>query len=355
MMTISTSIALLAMNQILMSKKYNFLVLTDHSEHSQANSIYVLLAKLAQQPECGKLSVASRGNHANDDFFQNCQATTLFAMDADSDFCFDASGKQFFEDAALVNLADYEVIIMRLPRPISNEFFNFLAEIGRDKVIINHPKGIQSTSTKAFLLNFPEVCPSIRLCHSIEEIMAFAQQFPIVLKPLKEYGGKGILKIKGDILNDGNNDFDTITYLQNLKTYIETEGFLAMEFLKNVSQGDKRILVVNGQILASSLRLPAENSWLCNIAQGGRSVPTEVTPEEIKIIETISPTLLEAGILIFGADTLVANDGKRILSEVNTLSIGGFLQAEKQTGRPILQQAINGIIQHVNTVFQNQK
>lgn len=157
------------------------------------------------------------------------------------------------------------------------------------------------------------------------------------------------MKIDGNVLNDGNQDFDMATYLQDLKSYIETEGFLAMEFLKNVTQGDKRILVVNGQILASSLRLPTENSWLCNVAQGGRSVPAEATPEEIKIIETISPKLLEAGILIFGADTLVDNNGKRILSEINTLSIGGFPQAEKQTGKPILQQTIDGIMNYVES------
>lgn len=327
---------------------YNFLVLTDHSRHSSENSVYALMAKLSQHSQCGKLDIASRGNSANAAFFQNCASTTLNVKSVDAQFSFDKSGNQFIENTQLVDVQDYDVIIMRLPRPTSDAFLNFVAELGQDKVIINHPKGIQQTSTKAFLLNFPEVCPAIRLCYSIAEILTFAKQFPIVLKPLKEYGGKGILKIDGDVLNDGTTDFDTITYLENLKSYIETEGFLAMEFLKNVSQGDKRILVVNGQILASSLRLPAENSWLCNVAQGGRSVPAEATPEEIHIIKTITPKLLEAGILIFGADTLVNNDGKRILSEVNTLSIGGFPQAEKQTGRPILQQTVDGIINYVN-------
>lgn len=336
----------------LMSKQYNFLVLTDHSGHSSENSIYAIVAKLAQHPRCGKLSVASRGNTANDDFFQNYQADTLSVINVDANFGFDESGRQFYENTKLANLDDYDAIIMRLSRPISNDFLDFVAKIGKNKVIINHPKGIALTSTKAFLLNFPELCPAIRLCQSIEEIMAFAKQFPIVLKPLKEYGGKGILKIDGDILNDGNDDFDTLTYLQNLKNYIETEGFLAMEFLKNVSQGDKRILVVNGQILASSLRLPAKNSWLCNVAQGGNSVPTVVTPEEVKIIETINSKLLEVGILIFGADTLVDNHGKRVLSEINTLSIGGFPQAEKQTGTPILQQTIKIIIQQIDTFFK---
>jgi glutathione synthase len=306
------------------------------------------MAKLSQHSQCIKLDVASRGNSANDAFFQNCDSTNLQAVEVHTDFSFDKSGKQFIENTQPVDVQDYDVIIMRLPRPISDYFLNFVTELGKDKVIINHPKGIQQTSTKAFLLNFLEICPPIRLCHSIDEILTFAIQFPIVLKPLKEYGGKGILRIDGDVLNDGTTNFDTLSYLENMKSYIETEGFLAMEFLKNVSQGDKRILVVNGQILASSLRLPAENSWLCNVAQGGRSVHSKATPEEIEIINTISPKLLEAGILIFGADTLVNNDGKRILSEINTLSIGGFPQAEKQTGKPILQQTIDGIINYVH-------
>ena len=352
MMATSISIASLLINQILMNKnRYNFLVLTDHSRHSSENSVYALMAKLSQHSQCGKLDIASRGNSANDAFFQNCQSTALQVKSIDAQFRFDKSGNQFIDNTQVVNAQDYDVILLRLPRPISDAFLNFVAKVGKDKVVINHPKGIQETSTKAFLLNFPEVCPAIRLCHSINEVLTFAKQFPIILKPLKEYGGNGILKIDGNVLNDGTADFDTISYLENLKSYIETEGFLAMEFLKNVSQGDKRILVVNGEILASSLRLPAENSWLCNVAQGGRSVPAEATPEEIQIIKTISPKLLEAGILIFGADTLVNNDGKRILSEVNTLSIGGFPQAEKQTGKPILQQTVDGIINYVNSFF----
>ena len=116
--------------------------------------------------------------------------------------------------------------------------------------------------------------------------------------------------------------------------------------MKNVTQGDKRILVVGGQIMAASLRLPAENSWLCNVAQGGTSVTAQLETEEEAIIKTISPRLEAEGIFIFGADTLVDDDGKRILSEVNTLSIGGFPQAEKQTGRPIVRETINKIVNH---------
>lgn len=324
-----------------------FLVLTDHSGHSKENSVYALMKKLSEQPEVEKVMVASRGFEANDAFFKACSTDNVYAIPVTENFGFDMTKQQFSKRDYLVSVSDFDVIIMRLPRPVTENFLNFIAELGKDKVIINHPKGITETSTKAFLLNFPSVCPDMRLCYSIEEILDFSSKFPIVLKPLKEYGGKGLLKINGNQLNDGNEDFDTMTYLKQQKEYIKTEGYLAMKFLKNVSKGDKRILVVNGKILAASLRLPAEDSWLCNVAQGGTSTPSEVNADEIKIIETITPKLLEAGILIFGADTLVDDDGRRILSEVNTLSIGGFPQAEKQTGQPILQQTIDEIINYV--------
>jgi len=324
-----------------------FLVLTDHSGHSKENSVYALMKKLSEQSEVEKVMIASRGFEANDAFFDTCSTDKVYAIPVTETFDFDVTKQQFSKKDNLVSVDDFDAIIMRLPRPVTEGFLNFVAELGKDKVIINHPKGIMKTSTKAFLLNFPSVCPDMYLCHSIKDIVDFASKFPIVLKPLKEYGGKGLLKINGNQLNDGDEDFDTMTYLQQQKEYIETEGYLAMKFLKNVSKGDKRILVVNGKILAASLRLPAENSWLCNVAQGGTSTPSEVDADEIKMIEIITPKLLEAGILIFGADTLVNDDGKRILSEVNTLSIGGFPQAEKQTGQPILQQTIDEIINYV--------
>lgn len=329
-----------------MEKKLKFLVLTDHSKHSSENSIYALMSKLSQHPNCERVDIASRGNTANDSFFVEQETEKLYAISINELFAFDETKIQFSENGRVVAIRDYDVIVLRLPRPVDTDFMGFLAYLGENKILINHPEGIEKTSTKAFLMNFPELCPPMRMCHSVEDIIAFSANFPIVLKPLKEYGGKGILKIDGDVLNDGQTDFHTVDYLRKQEAYIKKEGYLAMKYLKNVSEGDKRILVVNGQILASSLRIPAEDSWLCNVAQGGRSVQSEVTEDEKQIINTISPKLLEEGILIYGADTLVDDDGKRVLSEINTLSIGGFPQAEAQTGLPILQQTVDGIISY---------
>lgn len=326
---------------------FRFLILTDHSRHNKENSLYALAAALVQHPQCAQVAIASRGNASNTNFFYANENIPLQAILATARFTFDPTGKQFQEQTVAVNPSDFDVIFMRLPRPISTDFLSFIAQIASHKVIINDPKGIEKTSSKAYLLNFPHLCPPMALCRSIEQIQVFAQQFPIVLKPLKEYGGKGIVKIDGNQLWIGNRLYDTNVYLQKNQRYIEQEGYLAMKFLKNVSQGDKRILVIDGQILAASVRLPPKGSWMCNVAQGGQSLPAQVTEEETHLIQQISPALKQEGILIFGADTLVNDDGKRILSEINTLSIGGFPQAEAQTGRPIIAQTIQKIIDHV--------
>ena len=333
-------------------KNYSFLALTDHRGHSKENSLYALVATLARHPQCQRIDVASRGTIDNIAFFKDRTSTKISVCQVNKHFSFQENGLNFSENLHQVTLEDYDVIFMRLARPVSDDFLDFVAQKAKHKVIINHPLGIKKTSSKAFLLNFPEHCPPIQLCHTIDAILEFAQQFPIVLKPLREYGGKGIVKIDGNYAFEGNQKHDLHTYLQGIVSEISSEGYLAMKFMENVDQGDKRIIVVNGQILAASLRLPAKDSWLCNVAQGGTSIIAEVTPEEEAIIQAISPRLLEEGIVIFGADTLVNDDGKRILSEINTLSIGGFPQAEQQSGKPILQQTIDAIFETVNQHYE---
>lgn len=331
-----------------MMKKISVLVLTDFRGHSDQNSIYPLVRELSTRKEISHVDVSSRSFSECSEFFENKNLDALYGKTIDQSFDFDATELKHRNNLKKLDYTAYDLIWIRLARPISDEFLLWL-EKEATGTIFNRPSGIIRTSSKAFLTEVASVCPPIKLVHSVEEILAFAQKMDIVLKPLKEYGGKGILKINGDKLDDGKEIYPTKDYLNSISEYIQNEGYLAMKFLKNVSEGDKRILVVNGEILASSLRLPQKDSWLCNVAQGGTSVHSEVTEEEIKIIETISPILLSKGILIFGADTLMDDDGKRILSEVNTLSIGGFPQAEAQTGRPIIKQTINKIIEYANT------
>lgn len=329
-------------------KNKRVLVLTDHSGHSAQNSVYALVRGFHVSGRCNKVDVASRSDEKNHAFFYELNAGKLFAWPTDEKFEFDPTGQSFTRESQAISLADYDLIFFRLPHPTTQEFLEWLPTVFTNGPIINDPRGIMRTSTKAFLLNFPEACAPIQLCKSVAEVEEFAKQFPIVLKPLREYGGKGILKVADGVVNDGSTNYPAAEYLLQLTEELAEHGMLAMQFLERVGSGDKRILVVDGEIQAASLRLPAPNSWLCNVAQGGTSVPAEVSPEEEVIIQLIAPKLKKAGILIFGADTLEGNDGKRLLSEVNTMSIGGFPQAQVQTGRPIIARTITKILDYVD-------
>lgn len=315
--------------------RLSFLVLTDHSRHSDQNSLYALVNTLARDPRCARLDIASRGDRANDDFFAGGGARVRgFSVQGALEFS--RHGGAFHAADSWLDPTAYDVVWLRLPHPVSNDFFTHLTErIGScPPLIVNDPRGIQVTSTKAFLTDFPQLTPPTRLVSSPAEVADFAREFPIVLKPLRAYGGHGIVRVE-------HPDQDVAELFNR-----NEDRYLAMKFLKNVSQGDKRILVVNGRILAASLRVPAPGEWLCNVAQGGQSIASEVTPGEEAIIDALSPHLLAHGICFAGVDTLVDDAGQRVLSEINTLSIGGFPQAELQTGRPILQQAIDELFSY---------
>ena len=329
-------------------KKYKVLVLTDHRGHSDQNSIYAILRQMVGHDQCAGIDIASRGLRENSLFFDAMQRDALLGTKVNDDFSYTADGNHYQKGLKKLKVKDYDIVFLRLPRPVSDDFLLWLNEVFSDSVIINTPKGIIKTSNKKYLVNFPEICPDVRLCYSIQAIKDEANKYPIVIKPLKEYGGKGLIRIDGDTTDDGNEEYDTDHYLLAMADDVENDGCITMRFLKNVDQGDKRILVVDGEIMAASLRLPKEGSWLCNVAQGGKSVSSDVTREEKAIIDYINPYLLKEGIMIYGADTLVDDQGKRVLSEVNTLSIGGFPQAEAQTGKPIIKQTIDKIFKYAD-------
>ena len=324
-----------------------FLALTDPSGHSHQNSLYSLMRTLAADARTSSVHVASRNDARNADFFNNKPQTALYTTAVDTSFAYDPSEALFNQNQYTLSAADVDVVLLRLPRPIPDGFWAHLREWCGHCIIVNDPAGIERTGSKAFLLNFPEICPPMRLVRSVAEVENFAAQFPIVLKPLREYGGKGIAQVReGAVMTDGAT-LPLHRYLEQIAPQLITEGYLAMQFLERVHEGDKRILVVNGEILAASLRLPAAGGWLCNVAQGGSTHGSDVTPAERRIVATIAPALRAAGIVFYGVDTLMGNHGTRVLSEVNTLSVGGFPQAEAQSGRPVLQQAIDGLYRYL--------
>lgn len=326
-------------------RRFKLLVLTDHRNHSAENSLYALVQAMRNHPLCQQVDVATRANELNNAFFAEYSSRELWVNKVDQSFGFTTDGAGFKEALRSASLEEYDVIWLRMPPPLSDDFLQFLEERFPDQLIINDPKGIQITGSKEFLLNFPEQCPPMKVCRSIEDIIAFKEHFPIVLKPFQEYGGKGIIRIDGDQVWEGNNESKFADFVQKLRT--EKFEYLGVQFLKNVSQGDKRIVVVHGKVMGASLRLPAKDSWICNVAMGGSSNFAEADADEIGIIRQINPVLSKMGIVMYGVDTLVNDQGRRVLSEINTTSIGGLPQIARLTGRPLVQEAADLIMQYI--------
>ena len=193
---------------------------------------------------------------------------------------------------------------------------------------VNAPLGILKTSSKAYLIELQEFCPPVRIVRSQAEIQAFLNLHPIVLKPLNGYGGKGIIRLEKDQAWIGK---EACSMSQFWDFYQQDPiPYLAMKFLKNVSQGYKRIVVMNGEAVGASLRMPQGNDWICNAAQGGISGHSELDDAEQLLVKGLSQELAKEGIILYGADTLVNDQGQRVLSEVNVMSIGGILQIDQQ-------------------------
>ena len=326
-------------------KQYKVLVLTDHTNHTKNNSVYPLVREMRKHPQCQILDVATKGNYLNKGFFEHTLSTSLYVTRVDKQFDFHPEGLTYKRNLRRERVSGYDVIWLRMPPPLSKHFLDFLTASFKEQLIINDPIGIYETGSKAFLMNFPDFCPPMKICQSISDIIAFKNQFPIVLKPFREYGGKGIVKIDKDRVWEGKKERSFMDFIKSLEG--QPIAYLGVQFLENVSQGDKRIIVIDGQIMGASLRLPAADSWLCNVSQGGRAIQAEVDEAEKAIIQGINPTLSNLGIVMYGVDTLVGNDGKRILSEFNTTSIGGLPDIAKFTDAPLVEQGIDLIWEHI--------
>lgn len=322
-----------------MKRSTSILVLTDHNRHNSDNSLYALCSELRRHPEVSAVHIASRGNPANDAFFYGFQNIPLRAWALDGDMDYKDATYRFMQETVPAHLRDYDWVWLRLPRPIPDGFFDFLARETDEERIFNRPSGIEETSNKAFLTQFPEICPPMQLCQTVDDIWNFQERFPIVLKPLENYGGRGVVKVADGAIYENRRKITFEDYLPVLEEQFRQGGYLGMKFLRNVRQGDKRIIVVNGEVLGAVLRLPPRGSWLCNAAQGGQAARATADARELRMARQMAEALLPKGIAMFGMDTLVDDDGRRALSEVNTLSIGGIKPLEELAGEPLVRRA----------------
>jgi glutathione synthase len=187
-------------------------------------------------------------------------------------------------------------------------------------LVVNRPQGLRDMNEKLTALQFPQCCPETLVSRNIAELKAFIEKHQdTVVKPLDGMGGKSIFRIR-----HGESNVNVI-----LETLTESGSFaLAQKYIPEIAQGDKRILLVDGEPVPYALaRIPQGDEFRGNLAAGGRGQGQPLSERDVWIAKEVGPWLKERGMLFVGLD--VIGD---YLTEVNVTSPTCARELDKQFG-----------------------
>ena len=215
---------------------------------------------------------------------------------------------------------DLDILWLRQDPPFNMDYLSstyLLDFVGKETLIVNNPFWVRNFPEKLLVLNYPQLMPATIITSRIEVIQEFREKYgDIILKPLYGNGGAGVFKI-----NYNDKNFVALFELFQMNS---TEPLIAQEFLPEVIKGDKRIILLDGEILGAINRIPQKGEIRSNMHVGGKAVATELSIDEIKICEQIGSTLKEHGQIFVGIDVI---GGK--LTEINVTSPTGLQELEK--------------------------
>ncbi|MEO9654277.1 glutathione synthase [Marinomonas sp.] len=235
-----------------------------------------------------------------------------------------------------IALGDLDVILMRKDPPFDSEFVYstmILEQAERDgAMVVNDPKSLRDCNEKLFATQFPQCCPPVLVTRRADLLKAFHQEHgDVIFKPLDGMGGSSIFRLKAD---DSN-----VSVIIETLTNMGAEQIMAQKFIPEIKQGDKRILVVNGEPVPYALaRIPASGETRGNLAAGGRGEGRELSERDRWICEQIIPSLKEKGLMFVGLD--VIGD---YLTEINVTSPTCVRELDNQFGLNIAMTLIEAI------------
>jgi len=223
-----------------------------------------------------------------------------------------------------VDLASFDVVLLRQDPPFDLAYIStthMLERIHPKTLVVNDPAHVRNAPEKIFVTEFPDLMPPTLLTRDLEAIKAFrAKHGDIVMKPLYGKGGEAVFRLAREDLNFGS--------LYDLFATMFREPWVVQKFLPAVKDGDKRIILVEGEFAGAVNRVPAPDDLRSNMVRGGVPKATDLTAREREICARLGPALRERGLLFVGIDVI---DG--FLTEINVTSPTG-IRAIKNLGGP---------------------
>ena len=233
---------------------------------------------------------------------------------------------------------DLDILWLRQDPPFNMDYLSstyLLDFVGNETLIVNNPFWVRNFPEKLLVLNYPQLMPATIITSRIEVIQEFREKYgDIILKPLYGNGGAGVFKI-----NYNDKNFVALFELFQMNS---TEPLIAQEFLPEVVNGDKRIILLDGEILGAINRIPQKGEIRSNMHVGGKAVATELSIDEIKICEQIGSKLKEHGQIFVGIDVI---GGK--LTEINVTSPTGLQELEKFENKNLASKVWDKLISKI--------
>lgn len=226
-------------------------------------------------------------------------------------------------DVRQQNIADLDVVLLRQDPPFDMNYLSttyLLERIHPKTLVVNNPAEVRNAPEKLFVFDFPELIPPTLVTRSLEDVRAFRAEYnDIIIKPLYGNGGAAVFRIKPD---DSNLAALVETFQQMMP-----EPFMVQQFRPEVSAGDKRIILIDGEVAGAINRVPPEGETRSNMHIGGKPEAATLTTREEDICARLSPELKRRGLIFTGID--VIGD---YLTEINVTSPTGIRQIQNFGG-----------------------
>ncbi|KQT33322.1 glutathione synthetase [Sphingomonas sp. Leaf412] len=223
--------------------------------------------------------------------------------------------------------AEADVVLMRQDPPFDLGYItatHLLERIADRTLVVNDPKSVRDAPEKVWVLDFARFMPPTLVTRSLDEARAFLKTHgAIVVKPLHGNGGKAIFRVGAE----GEN----LSALMEVFNLTWREPHMIQAFLPDVAKGDKRIVLVDGEVAGAINRLPGEGEIRSNLAVGGSAEKTQLTAKEREICAALAPELKRRGLVFVGIDVI----GGEWLTEINVTSPTGIVAIEKFDGTDI--------------------
>ena len=220
----------------------------------------------------------------------------------------------------IVDLTEFDVIWLRQDPPFDMGYItntHLLDLIAKETLIVNNPFWVRNLPEKLLVLEFPDLIPDTVISRDLEEIKEFKREFKdIIIKPLYGNGGAGIFRLKEDDKN--------LTSLYELFSNMSSEPLIAQAFLPDVKNGDKRIILVDGNPVGAINRVPKAGEIRSNMHVGGKAEPAILSHRDKEICSAIGPTLKSKGQVFVGIDVI-----GEYLTEINVTSPTGIQELER--------------------------